>query len=165
MTGSTWAFPPDAVPRMEGIQSRIDTEIKKAILREELRVQTLLKTKYLSGDPIKRRTGNLSRSLHIDPTSISQFTGYQGSVFFGEEAPYAYGLEVGNPPHVIRAKKAKSLHFFAGGEELFRHEVDHPGNPPFLFVQHALDETAEQFFKEIGDGVSRAISLKEESTP
>lgn len=40
---------------------------------------------------------------------------------------YSYWHHEGTLPHVIKAKKAKSLHFFMAGEEMFRKSVHHPG--------------------------------------
>jgi hypothetical protein len=54
-------------------------------------------------------------------------------------APYAAAQEYGSPPHIIRARNVKYLHWIGkGGKDVFRKEVMHPGNPPRAFVRNAI---------------------------
>jgi hypothetical protein len=56
-------------------------------------------------------------------------------------APYSAAQEYGSPPHIIRAKNVKYLHWVgADGKDVFRKEVNHPGNPPRAFVRNAIAE-------------------------
>lgn len=50
---------------------------------------------------------------------------------------YSFWHHEGTLPHTIRAKNAKALHFFMGGQEMYRASVHHPGfkGNPYL-TQH-----------------------------
>ena len=50
---------------------------------------------------------------------------------------YAYWHHEGTLPHTIKAKHARALHFFMGGQEMYRASVHHPGfkGNPYL-TQH-----------------------------
>lgn len=44
----------------------------------------------------------------------------------------------GSPPHIIRARRAKSLRFMVGGQVIFRKQVRHPGTTGTKFLERAL---------------------------
>ncbi|MET7981698.1 MULTISPECIES: hypothetical protein [unclassified Streptomyces] len=48
-----------------------------------------------------------------------------------------YVLE-GTRPHIIRPRRAKALHFYVEGAEVFSKLVRHPGTKPNPFLQRAL---------------------------
>ena len=52
---------------------------------------------------------------------------------------YAFWVENGTQPHVIRARNAKALRFVQNGAVRFATEVHHPGTAPRPFMQHARD--------------------------
>lgn len=45
-------------------------------------------------------------------------------------------VEFGTPPHIIRAKNAKALHFKVDGEDVFAKTVHHPGTRPNPFIRN-----------------------------
>ncbi len=51
--------------------------------------------------------------------------------------PYYY---YGSPPHTIRAKNGKSLHWVKDGKDYYAKVVKHPGNKPHNFIQDTLDK-------------------------
>ena len=96
-----------------------------------------VKERKLSGDPIKRRTGRLRRSIH---SRTSQSSG-SVSASMGTNVSYAAPLEFGSAPHVIVPVRAKMLSWMQDGKRRFALKVNHPGNPPFRFLRGTLEET------------------------
>jgi len=158
--GATWTMPPEIIPDAQARWERVDRAIKQGLLAGEIRIQTALKTYYLSGNPIFRRKGNLSRAVFIEPTSIDNFTGYRGYVFIGPEAPYAKWLNDGTDPYIIRSKKPGGvLRFETGGEVIYRRgEVHHPGLWPRRFMESALRENTDAIVDDIGRRVNAALA-------
>lgn len=62
------------------------------------------------------------------------------SVGFPRNKWYWQFWETGAAAHRIRAKRAKALTFDAGGEQLFRRLVSHPGMAARPFLRPAFDE-------------------------
>ena len=58
-------------------------------------------------------------------------------------------LEFGTRAHIIRAKKAKALHFFTGGKEVFAKYVNHPGTKPYPFLRPAFKVASTQLMRDI----------------
>jgi len=82
------------------------------------------------------RTGTLTKSI-VAGKARKAGSGAEVEVIAG--ANYAAAQEFGAKPHVIRARKAQALRFFAGGQLIFRRQVNHPGNPEQAFLANALD--------------------------
>lgn len=54
-------------------------------------------------------------------------------------AEYAFYLEFGTRPHIIRPVNAKSLHWKIGGEDVFASVVYHPGTTPNPFIRRIIN--------------------------
>lgn len=52
---------------------------------------------------------------------------------------YAKYVEFGTPPHIIRPKNAKALHWKAGGKDVFAAAVHHPGTRPNPFIRNTFN--------------------------
>lgn len=78
------------------------------------------------------RTGHLGRSIREDPQRFVGPFHVTGGVT--AHARYAAAVHQGSRPHLIRPRRAKALHFFVGGREVFTKLVRHPGvrARPFL---------------------------------
>ena len=74
-------------------------------------------------------TGNLKNSIDY------RIKGSTIEIFMNE---YALYVEFGTPPHIIRAKNAKALHFKVGGKDVFAKSVNHPGTRPQPFIRPVL---------------------------
>jgi hypothetical protein len=82
-----------------------------------------------SEHPWRNRTGTAERSIRVAApakTIGSVTVGLWGSLQVG----YFLGLERGNPPHAIRARRKKALAFESGGKDIVVRSVIHPGNKP-----------------------------------
>lgn len=115
--------------------------IKIALTRIGIYLTGYVKEHKLSGSPINRRSGRLSRSI----SSVVQGEGQKQEVVIGQvrgdvDAPYGWYLEHGAKPHVIRPVKKKALKFMRGSEAVIVRSVNHPGNKPFYFMRNSLKE-------------------------
>lgn len=104
-----------------------------------------VKEHKLSGDPIKRRTGRLRRSV----TYRASQSGSSVSATTGTNVKYAKYLEYGTSPHVILPVRAKMLSWMQNGRRVFARKVNHPGNPAFRPFRGTLEETAPQNVESI----------------
>lgn len=141
--------------------ARPDSPLMRAFDRIGLKLVGYIKNNKLSGNPIKRRTGNLSR--HIDYTvqqNGTQIVMKVGVVRGEQDVPYAKFLEGGTRPHVIRPKNARVLAFSVGGEQVFAKAVNHPGTPAFRFLRSSLAENRQMIVKELRDAAASMVKGK-----
>jgi hypothetical protein len=52
---------------------------------------------------------------------------------------YAFHVEFGTRPHIIRPKTAGSLHWKSEGKDVFRMMVHHPGTEPNPFIRRTIN--------------------------
>ena len=65
------------------------------------------------------------------------------------DAPYAAVVEFGSRPHVILPRRARVLHFFVGGEEVFAKRVRHPGTKGQFIIKKAIEYVGRRVKKII----------------
>lgn len=131
---------------------------------EEMRIQMVnlagyVKANKLSGDPIHRRSGALSRGVHPDTEedgrSITGTVGVDGTV------PYARILHEGGStrPHDIEPSRGRALCFMWGGQQRFFRRVHHPGSrfPARPYLTSAMDEQREEIFQRLFTSINEAI--------
>jgi len=53
-------------------------------------------------------------------------------------ADYADYVEFGTPPHLIKAKNKKALHWKDGNKDVFAKQVNHPGTAPNPFIRNTM---------------------------
>lgn len=70
-------------------------------------------------------------------------------------AKYAAAIDQGARPHIIRARRAGSLHFVSGGKHVFRKSVNHPGNRPYKFLYKATTAAGRAFQHGMGAQMNR----------
>jgi hypothetical protein len=87
---------------------------------------------------VKVKTGRLKGSIHVIDATPDHL-----EAKIVADTDYAWGIEKGNPPHVIVPVNALALHFEIEGEDVFAMSVDHPGNPPMPFMEPAYKEHEE----------------------
>jgi hypothetical protein len=120
----------------------------------------------LTGTLLRRRTGNLGRSIgQTDALVISSTEGTEvrssvgSGVGTGAKAvSYAAPLEFGSKPHLIRPLPGRgprgSLRFIGrGGQIVFAKEVHHPGNRAYYFVRDTIKERLLIYKRAIGGTV------------
>ena len=132
----------ELIQRLRAISPR-DGEIDRAILRS-WQVRTVRGAKL----KVRRKTGNLGRSIHAGKVSGNTAT-------VEASAAYAAAIEFGARPHVIVPRHARVLAW--GGArrlsgnlrkgakpEFFAMKVNHPGNRAFPFLAPAGREALEE---------------------
>lgn len=122
---------------MLGIGEGVRPAMLKTMGGIGMRMAAYVKANKLSGDPIKRRTGRLRRSI----SSATSSTASQVSATTGTNVSYAKYLEFGTRPHVIVPVRAKMLSWVQDGQRRFARKVNHPGNQAFRFLRGTLEET------------------------
>jgi hypothetical protein len=65
-------------------------------------------------------------------------------------ARYAEGIDKGNPPHIIAARRRKALSFVWKGHRIFRRYVRHPGNKPYKFLYKATKSAGRVLEQKLG---------------
>jgi hypothetical protein len=92
------------------------------------------------------RTGRLRSGI------VAHFVSSSGrSVTWEILSPAPYSVYVENPtrPHIIRARNARALRFEAGGQTLFRKQVQHPGTPGFPFMGPGYQQAERTLWREL----------------
>lgn len=139
----------DVVRRLRLIRAEIGPALAQAMAdSRNLVIRRALTTK-LTGQVIRRRTGNLIRT--VQQGGFSRQTGPLSAIaVIGSSAEYAPGLEFGTGPHTIFPVRAKALSWISsGGERLFASRVNHPGNPPKPFLGPSVEESANDIRRVI----------------
>lgn len=95
----------------------------------------------LSGSPLNRRTGRLSRTVHGESEAAGNLV--SGVVAAGEDVPYARPLEFGAKAHVVVATRAQALRIpLPDGNFIFRKSANIPALPAFEYMRGSLRERA-----------------------
>lgn len=112
-----------------------------------------------------KRTGKLARSSFFmirgstsnQELAVMQPAKTEEGIFYGEF------VREGTPPHEIRPKKAKALHFMYEGKDVFAMKVNHPGtraNPYHKRVLSALMPSIQDIVNRMGTKVTAYLSGK-----
>ena len=155
--------------RVAGFDVRLRKALVAAITRSRLVVEARAK-ELVSGPVLNVRSGTLRRSITSRTEEMPG--GVRGVI--GASAAYARIHELGGktPPHEIRPKNAKALHFFTGGggvggfhgygvDEVFARVVHHPGSkiPERSYLRRALRESTARIRAEIQAAVREGAAF------
>ena len=114
----------------------------------------------LSGNPLHRRSGRLSASVH--PVSVDTAQSISGGAASGENVPYAKIHEYGGmiPAHVVVVRNAKALAFTVGGVMRFAKSVQIPNvtMPERSYMRSSLREEAPKGIEQLRAAVREAIA-------
>lgn len=75
------------------------------------------------------------------------------SIQFYTNTPYAAFVVDGTPPHIIRPRAARALHWQTNGNSNFARLVHHPGTKPNPFARKALEELTPMLQATFKDAV------------
>jgi hypothetical protein len=99
----------------------------------------------------KPRTGELQRK-----TSAKVLIRRNGKILqLRNTAKHAHAIDLGAKPHVIKARRGKSLRFMVGGKVVFRRSVKHPGNRPYRFLYRATNAAGRVLQQGLREGMER----------
>lgn len=83
---------------------------------------------------VGKRTGALSRSIHVQMTSAASGL----VVRIGSDNKIALLHHEGTRPHIIRARNARALVFYMNGNLVFAQSVRHPGTRANPYLQRGM---------------------------
>jgi len=112
-------------------------EIKEAIERAIPRIAIRIQNELILAAPVD--TGRLRNSIRVEA---------DGNLLTITMVDYAFYVEFGTPPHVIKPKDKQALKFKAGGENVFAKEVHHPGTRPNPFIRNTIRNKISKIVQE-----------------
>lgn len=140
----------------EQVRQRAERAVNAAVEMGRARLQ----------DRAPVKSGELRRSVVARPVS-STTSSVSADLIVG--ARYASFVSDGTKPHLIQARRARYLHFFVGGREVFTKRVRHPGTKPNDFWRNvagswdgrskgALAEYLEAAMERAAEDAVKAVS-------
>lgn len=118
-----------------------------------------IRAEKLSGNPLHRRSGLLSGSVHPLVEDVQQ--GIVGGAGAGSGVPYARIHEFGGtiPAHEVVARNAKALAFTVDGVRRFAKRVQIPDveMPERSYMRSSFNEKSPQGLEELRAAVKAAI--------
>ena len=112
-------------------------EIKEALERAIPRIAIRIQNELVLASPVD--TGRLRNSIVVKPV---------GNSLIISMVDYAFYVEFGTPPHIIKPKDKHALKFKAGGENVFAKEVHHPGTRPNPFIRNTIRNKISKIVQE-----------------
>jgi hypothetical protein len=122
--------------RLRDLDAPARTRLEAAMVSEGFELVRIIQEEKLSGQMVGQRTRRLRDSIHFELDDAG--AELVGTV--GTNVSYAKFVHDGTAPHVIEAKAARALHFFANGKEVFVKRVNHPGTKARPFATSTLQE-------------------------
>ena len=149
------------VTKLEETTGKIKAAAKSSLDMWATELAGYIKMNKLSGDPLHRRSGNLSSSVYPDKRETADTI--SGGARAGLDVPYAKIHEYGGliPAHQVVARNAKALAFTVGGMLRFAKSVQIPDvqMPERSYMRSALREQAPEGIAELRAAVKEAIGL------
>ena len=109
----------------------------KKMTRAEFKKSFHDSLQYIGNDFVNE----LVRTAPVDTGNLRQTISYhvKGNTINITMPEYAFYVEFGTVPHIIKAKNAGSLHWKEGGKDHFAMVVHHPGTDPQPFIRTAIN--------------------------
>lgn len=102
-------------------------DLERRMLRAQISAEQLVRV----------RTGTLLATIHKERSTHRRLPAVE--VVAGRaRMKYTMLEHDGTPPHIIRARRKKSLRFTVGGKVVFRRSVHHPGTTGTHFLTKSL---------------------------
>lgn len=125
------------------------TRLERLVGAYGIKLQNKVKYDKLSGQVLKKRSGDLFRSIYLRVTkSMTSVTAAVGS-----RLRYARIHEKGGrtSPHEIVAKNGQALHFMWNGKGVFFKKVNHPGSviPARSYLESSKRELMPYFLADL----------------
>lgn len=133
---------------------------KVALVKWSTGLAGYIKASKLSGNPLHRRSGALSASVH--PYTAETANSETGGARAGANIPYAAIHEFGGtiPAHQVVATRARALCFTVDGVRRFAKSVQIPAvhMPERSYMRSSFDEKAPQGIDMVRAAVKSAIA-------
>jgi hypothetical protein len=108
--------------------------------------------------PWRNRTGTAERSIRIAAPAMTSGDGHTVGIWGSVAVGYFAGLEQGNRPHWITARRKKALAFEASGKKVFARSVVHPGNKAMPVLVPTAQKIYPKLTANIGEGWGRSVA-------
>lgn len=147
--------------RIEGGYLRCYLAAAKEMGVQMLELRNYAVNNTMHGQIINQRSGNLARSTVNKAETVGETI--IGRVWIPDDnsAPYARILHEGGTTraHVIKAAEGKTLAFMAGGQMIFRKQINHPGSTfaPRPYLAAALEAQKEQIRAALTAAMGKAL--------
>ncbi|MGH8402573.1 MAG: HK97 gp10 family phage protein, partial [Gammaproteobacteria bacterium] len=145
--------------KFQVLPDRLFKAAKSALDAWASELASYIKENKLSGDPLHRRSGRLSSSVH--PVSKSGTDFVSGGAGGGAAVPYARIHEYGGliPAHTVFAKNAKALMIPLSSGTIFRKWANIPEihMPERSYMRSAMKERAQSGIDELKQALHDAL--------
>lgn len=139
---------------------KVNAAVKSSLDAFATELAGYIKAEKLSGDPLHRRSGRLSASVH--PVTEQTGTTMTGGAGGGAGVPYAQIHEFGGliPAHQVVVRNAKALSFTVDGIRRFAKTVQIPDvhMPERSYMRSAFEERAPSGIEQLRAAVKAAIA-------
>lgn len=146
--------------KLEATTGKVRAAAKSSLDMWATELAGYIKMNKLSGNPLHRRSGNLSSSVYPDKRETAETV--SGGARAGLDVPYAKIHEYGGliPAHQVVARNAKALAFTVGGMLRFAKSVQIPDvqMPERSYMRSALREQAPEGIAELKAAIAEAIA-------
>lgn len=136
-----------AIARLHAFSPKLMQTLPPHVERYAIYLQSYVREHKLSGDPLHRRSGNLSNSINYQPISVSE-NSVETAV--GTNLPYGRVHELGGtfqiPAHMAVSSRGKEY-------MVRQHEATYPQR---AFLSPSLQETTGSFVYEVSQAVREA---------
>lgn len=150
----------EVVEKLGAITGKVRIAAKSSLDAWAIELAGYIKSEKLSGNPLNRRSGALSRSVYPDKRETAD--SISGGARAGADVPYAKIHEYGGliPAHTVVVKNAKALAFSVGGLRRFAQVVNIPDvqMPERSYMRSALREQAPEGIAELKAAIREAIA-------
>jgi len=151
----------DRVVRLLGdAPAKINAAAKSSLDAFAAELAGYIKANKLSGDPLNRRSGRLSSSVH--PVTSQTSDSVSGGAGGGAGVPYARIHEYGGviPAHQMVVKNAQALCFTVDGVRRFAKSVQIPDvqMPERSYMRSGFEEQAPSGIEQLRAAVKAAIA-------
>lgn len=126
----------------------------QTVNRLSIKLVSKIKTEYLSGQVLHRRTGRLSRSVHANPVVVAEgsITGkVSTNVSYAAEHEYGFKGTESVKAHLMTITQAFGKQLRGGAEEIMVHaytrQVNFPKRSFMRAALHAMESEIEQTMK------------------
>ena len=139
---------------------KVNVAVKSSLDAFAAELASYIKSDKLAGNPLHRRSGNLSASIF--PYRQDSGTGMEGGARGGGDIPYAKIHEFGGviPAHEVVARNARALSFTVDGVRRFAKSVQIPAvtMPERSYMRSAFEERAPSGIEQLRAAVKEAIA-------
>jgi phage gpG-like protein len=134
------------IARLQNFTPKLVNRLSRGMNRITMDIQSSVKADKLSGDPLNRRSGKLSNSIHQNVVAYN--TGVLGQIYSTKEAPYGRLHEYGG--------RVERMMTVAWGRRVKNPRRITANYPERSFMRSTLSEFHEQFRQMIIDSCVEA---------